>query len=156
MANPPKNIQSFWERYLASLPEGTTPPEAYDYWHFCDNEKDADELVELVLRGIKTGTCAQLQEYEHEGEKISEPGDHSVITNWRGEPLCVIQFTSVRIVPYNEVDAHHARAEGEGDLSLDYWRKVHNDCFNRECARRGWDFSEDTELVLLEFEVVIQ
>lgn len=153
MENPSKNIQSFWERFLASLPAGKVPPAAYDYWHFCDNEKDADELGELVLRGIKTATCAQLQEYEHEGEKITAPGDYSIITNWRGEPLCVIQVTSVRIVPYCEVDAHHAGAEGEGDRSLDYWRKVHYDCFSRECDRQGWNFSEDTPLVLLEFKV---
>jgi uncharacterized protein YhfF len=47
------------------------------------------------------------------------------------------------------VTAEFARKEGEGDLSLAYWRKEHKAFFERE----GF-YSDRMELVAEEFEVV--
>ena len=33
--------------------------------------------------------------------------------------------TRIYSVPFREVSENHAFMEGEGDKSLDYWRKVH-------------------------------
>jgi len=51
-------VGAFWQAFLASLPEGSEPsPGSYEAWSFCDNEKDANELGDLVIAGIKTATC---------------------------------------------------------------------------------------------------
>jgi uncharacterized protein YhfF len=39
--------------------------------------------------------------------------------------LCIVETTEVTLRMYNEVDAEFAREEGEGDLSLEYWREAH-------------------------------
>ena len=50
-----------------------------------------------------------------------------------------------------------ARAEGEGDKSLSYWKQAHTEVFRREC-REDFDmeFSEDMDCVCEYFEVVYQ
>jgi uncharacterized protein YhfF len=48
-----------------------------------------------------------------------------------------IETTAVDIVAFDAVSAEFAAIEGEGDASLDYWRRVHWDYFGRECARIG-------------------
>ncbi len=148
-------INKFWQTYLNTLPENEKPTaDKYEVWHFCDNEKSANQLIQLVLQGIKTATCGLVWSYEAEGEKLPDAGDISIITNWEGEPLCIIETTQADIKAFNEVDARHAYEEGEGDCSLDYWRKVHWEVFSRECAALGKEPCEDMLLLCERFRVL--
>ena len=61
----------------------------------------------------------------------------TVVTDWRGHALCLIETTFVEIVPYMEVTAAFAATEGDGDGSLAYWREVHWAYFGRQCRRIG-------------------
>lgn len=150
-----KSILKYWRAFLDSLPEEKRNLyKDYSVWHFCDNQKGANDLVDLVLRGIKTATCSLLWSYETEGELPPNPGEISVVTNWVGEPLCIIVTREVKVVPFIEVEEEHAFNEGEGDRSLAYWRKVHWDVFSRECAKIGKKAQEDMPLVCEQFELV--
>lgn len=123
-------------------------------WHFCDNEKDANELAELVYRGEKTATCSSHWLYEVEGEPLPQVGDYSVIENWKGNAVCIIKTTAINIVPFGEVTAEHAAKEGEGDKSLAYWREVHKTVYTEECKVYDREFSEKMLVVCEEFEVM--
>jgi uncharacterized protein YhfF len=148
-------VEAFWRAYLESLPAGAERPAAPDdVGYFADNQKDADELGELVRAGIKTATCSSLWWYEAAGEAPPKVGDLVVITNWAGDPLCVIETTEVQIRPFDEVDAQFAYDEGEGDRSLDYWRRVHTEFFTRELAEIGRELSESMPLVCERFRKV--
>lgn len=122
-------------------------PEKYENverWAFGDTEQQADELVKLVLDGIKTATCSNL-----DGEGIPQPGDVFVVVDGKNEPICAIELTTVDMSTYEQVDAAHAQAEGEGDRSLDYWRKEHKRFFEEYEL-----FSPDMTLVLMHFKVI--
>ena len=58
----------------------------------------------------------------------------------------------MREVPFGEVDAEHAAAEGEGDLSLDHWRDVHRRFFERSAG--GEPVTDDMPVLLEEFSVL--
>ncbi len=47
-----------------------------------------------------------------------------------------------------------AYKEGEGDRSLEYWRKVHIDFLTRELAEINKAFTKKTQVVCEEFELV--
>ena len=113
------------------------PGSTYETWYFGDSPELADELAELVMSGKKTATASLFWEYEAEGEKLPQVGGYSVITDYEGEPRGVIQTTEVRILPYDEVEADYAADEGEGDLSLEFWRQAHWRFFGRACAKIG-------------------
>ncbi len=150
-----KQIAEFWQDYLDSLPaERSGSPASYETWFFCDNEESANELGGLVLEGIKTATCSLAWAYEAEGERIPEAGDLSVITNWDGDPLCVIETTEVEIKPFNQVDEQFAYDEGEGDRSLAFWRNAHLSFFSRECDTIGREVDETMPVVCERFRVV--
>jgi uncharacterized protein YhfF len=110
----------------------------------------ADELGELIASGTKTATCSALWEYEAEGEPLPEPGAKCVVLDGRGEPLCVIETIGVEVRPYNEVDAHFAHDEGEGD----HWRDAHWRFFTRSLAEIGKEPTPDVPLVCERFRVV--
>lgn len=115
-------------------PAANVPPPA---WAFGDSPELADELLALVLAGTKTATASALWEYEAEGEPLPQEGDLSIILDGRGHPRALVRTTAVRVVPFAEVDAEHARLEGEGDRSLESWRASHRAVLGRRLAVRG-------------------
>ncbi len=116
--NYPARIQAFWAEFLAETDREQDVP-IYDVFHFDDNESDANELAELVLRGEKVATASLLWEYGTSDKRRPQTGDLSVVTDWQGSPLCVIATSGVEVRAFEDVDADFAAAEGEGDLSLE-------------------------------------
>jgi uncharacterized protein YhfF len=108
------------------------------------------------MSGKKTATASLFWEYEAEGEALPQVGGYSVITGFDGEPRGVILTTEVRILPYDEVEADFAADEGEGDLSLDFWRKAHWQFFSRACAKIGRQLDAKMPVVCERFRLVYQ
>jgi uncharacterized protein YhfF len=149
-------LDEFWQSYLASLPEDDParrrpmPPA----WGFGDGPEMADELGELVCRGIKQATCSSLWEMQHDGEAVPQPGDLSIILDGRGDPICIIETTEVEVKPFDAVDADFAFDEGEGDRSLTTWRAVHRRFFSRTLKAIGRAPEETMPVVCERFRVV--
>jgi uncharacterized protein YhfF len=111
---------------------------------FGDGPKLADELLDLVIRGLKTATCSTEDE-----PNISAPGEQWIVPDGRGQPRCVIETIEVTYRRFPEVDAAFAFEEGEGDRSLDYWRQAHRTYFGRQGK-----FREDMMLMCERFRLV--
>ena len=123
----------------------------YDAWSFGD---DADTLARLVRDGIKTATCSAYCFYEMEEETLPEAGAYSIILDSDDQAVCITRTTKVYVAPFSQVTADHAFKEGEGDRSLEYWRKVHIKFFTEDLKEAGFPFDEEMKLVCEEFEVV--
>lgn len=143
------NADALWAAYAADHPE--VARNAYEAWSYGDAP---DELLALTLSGRKRATASALPLYAIDGEAVPKAGDYSVLLDSRGQAACVLRTTSVRIVPFIEVSAAFAALEGEGDLSLTYWRSVHEAFFRRAMAGAGLVFTQDMPVVCEEFEVV--
>ncbi|MFP5431956.1 MAG: ASCH domain-containing protein, partial [Alphaproteobacteria bacterium] len=112
-----------WDRYRASNPKARA--ETPISFHFCDNQEDADLCAALVVRGQKRATAPSVAELELAGDPVPRVGDYSIVTDWAGHAVAVIQTVSVEIRRFGEIDEEFARAEGEGDLTLEWWRTAH-------------------------------
>ncbi|MBQ6567443.1 MAG: ASCH domain-containing protein [Treponema sp.] len=124
---------------------------SYYAWSF---GVEADELAKLVICGKKTATASAYRLYEIDGEPLPQVGDYSVILDSRDEAVCIIRDTKTSVVRFCDVSAEHAAKEGEGDLSLEFWRQVHRDFFEPQFKDEGLEFSEDMEVYCEEFELV--
>ena len=122
----------------------------YEAWAFGGAP---DKLARLVVSGIKTATCSSLELMRYEGEPMPKIGDYSVILNSRGDAVCIIMTTRVYVETFERVTEEHAFKEGEGDRSLDYWRRIHKEFFTEELDVLGLPFNEGSELVCEEFMV---
>jgi uncharacterized protein YhfF len=129
-------VKAYWEAFQKEN-DLVTLDTPYEVWYFGDSQKLADELADLVISGKKTATASLYWEYEAEGEALPQVGGYSLITDYEGAPRAVIQTAEVRILPFDEVEADFAADEGEGDLSLDFWRQAHWRFFGRTCAKLG-------------------
>lgn len=151
----PAHLRAFWHRFTQAV-DGVDEQRFCEAFHFGDSEALADELADLMMRGIKRATTSAVWSFEAEGKALPRPGDLSIVTTGSGAPLCVIETRSVEIVPFSDVTAAFAAAEGEGDGSLAFWQAGHRDYFMRECAAAGREFCERMPVVCEHFEVVFR
>lgn len=151
-----ESVTRMWSALAGARPDLAAEGSAYSAWHFCDNESDANELVDLVLAGTKRATAGLLWSYEAEREPLPVVGDLSIVTDWEGRARCVIRTTSVEVVPFEAVTPEFAAIEGEGDGSLDYWREAHAAAFTRELVGAGQTFEPSMPVVCERFEVVLR
>lgn len=124
--------------------------------HFCDNEKDANTCADLVCKDVKRATSQSLLALQLRKEELPKIGDFAVVTDWSGKAKCVIRTTSVKLVPYFAVHSEHARLEGEGDKSIEHWRKIHWDYYTRELSEFNRTPLESMIIVFERFEKIFQ
>ena len=152
-------LQRFWELtqryahvgefdvYIGKSWSQAVPPPT---WSFGDSPELADELLELVLDGKKTATTGLYQEYLDADEPLPKPGELSIILDGSGVPRALVREREVKVVPFGEVTAEMAAMEGEGDRSLESWRRVHQEVWQQ----RGHPLDDSTEVVWERFKVL--
>jgi uncharacterized protein YhfF len=125
-------------------------------WYFGGKGSDyCDKLLALVVKGRKTATCMWEEAARAESVTIPKVGDLSYIMNSSGKPVVVIETIEIELKAFLEVDDQFARDEGEGDLSYEHWKKVHEECFHEEGKKIGliWD-SELAKVYCERFKVI--
>ncbi|MFG2115711.1 ASCH domain-containing protein [Streptomyces sp. NPDC048718] len=108
-----------------------------------------DRLNSLVLTGAKTATTCLLDEYADESEVLEHVGERQALLDNAGRRIATLVYTRVEVMPFGEVTWEHARAEGEGDASLDAWRDVHR----RFWEQAGTPVDDRTPVVCLAFRM---
>lgn len=147
----PLTIEEFWQQCRTALP--ALPAETPEAWAFGATPEHADGLLALVLAGTKTATASSIWDYEHTGEALPEVGLLNIILDGQGNPRALLETVSLEVVPFNEVTAEHAFAEGEGDQSLAHWREVH-ERFWREHSENPRGFEPDMPVLCEQLRVL--
>lgn len=143
-----EQARAFWNAFCQQNSK-IDPDALFQVWFFGNTREMARDLGELVVSGIKTATASSVAMEAIEPENIATIDGYSIVTDFDGVPLCVIQTTEIRTLAFNEVDPEFAFDEGEGDRTLKYWRAVHWKYFTREAADNGILF-DDLSLIRCE------
>ncbi len=112
---------------------------------FGDSPEMSDQLLALVMEGKKRATCWSAAE----GEKGTVVGSCWVALDGKGRPRAVLETIELAQKQFDQVNADFAADEGEGDLSLAYWRDAHRDFFSRNGG-----FTPDMLLWCERFEMI--
>ncbi len=145
-------VREYWKNFLAQT--GRSPDLRYCFCGYMGPTRQiADELLSLILSGKKTATTSCLPSYRAAGEPIPKAGSLSVITDWEGNPGCVIENTNVTVLPFCEMTFDVCKREGEdGDLAS--WQATHFAIFAQEGEELGYTFTQDTPIVFEDFKVI--
>jgi uncharacterized protein YhfF len=146
-------VENFWKEFCETNSE-INPETPYQVWFFGNSSEMARELTELVLSGKKCATASLVAVNELTPEIAPVDAGFSVVTDFEGNPRCVIQTTEIRRLPFMEVDAEFASDEGEGDQSLEYWRDVHWRYFTNEAAQLDLEFNEKSLVCCERFKLL--
>ena len=69
----------------------------FEAWYF---EDEADELTDLVVKGIKTATYSAFEYFKASGHAIPKEGDHIVILDSKEDAVCIIRLNRVHVAPF--------------------------------------------------------
>ena len=144
-------IKSFWRTAKA---EKKLQGEYVSVFGFGDNKALKDELIQLVLQGDKRATASLVKEIELTEEPEPKEGEYNILLDGDDRPRAVMKTTSVERVRFKDVSPSFAWAEGEGDRSLESWRKEHIKYWKRVGEKLGFTFNEDMEIILERFELL--
>ena len=143
---------SYWQKFLQKR--------GYNSDKCCAGEMSfeaegffGDELLSLVLAGKKTAFFSSYASYIIDNEELPVSGERYVVLDRSGSPRCIIELTSVRIVPFCEVTREMVIAEGE-DESLEAWREKDKGSLEAEGEIAGFSCANDIKLVFHEFRIV--
>ena len=104
--------------------------------------------------GKKTATASADPRDGKANGSLPGRGGYGVCLDGKGNGVCIIRTDKVSIVPFSDVGEDHAYKEGEGDRSLEYWRRVHKEFFTECMEEAGLMFTPDIAVVLEEFSGV--
>ena len=115
-----------------------------------------DALVGAILDGRKTSTTSLVVQYELDDEPLPVVGEHGVVVDSSGRPVCITEVTEVRVMPLGAVDAAHVVDEGEGYQTVSDWRAGHEEFWHSPDFRAAmrdpaFTISDSTEAVLVRF-----
>lgn len=147
------SVEGLWNEFLSKNPNNKTK-EILGSFYFCDNKKDANECAELVVKGIKQATATSLWWFEKNNEPLPKIGDQYIVTDWNGNAKAVIETTKIELTQYNKITAGFAETEGEGDKSLEYWKRVHQAYYTREMKPYNETFDENMIIVCEYFKTL--
>lgn len=145
-------IDQFFNRYL--IKENLDPATKYvDSYHFEMKESISNELLNMVISGQKKATSASYEIYKLGIQVLPKVGDLNIITDFHGNPRCVVKNTGVTILPFKDLTYEIVKREGEDD-SLESWKESHYRFFSSESKELGYVFNDDMLVVFEDFEVV--
>ena len=118
-----------------------------------------DRLVGAVLRGDKTATSLLLVEWHVENAPLPKPGERQTVIDSAGEPVAVIETSSVEVTRLSEVDLGTALAEGEDFTTVAEWRREHERYWTQEVLpalppESARPLTDETEIVIQWFRLM--
>jgi len=151
MAERSDEVLGFWARVRS---ETGIEGELLGAWAFGDSPGLADELLALILGGEKRAATCLVVEMELRGEPEPRVGTYTIVLDGEGRPRAVLRTVGIRRTTFDDVDEGHAYWEGEGDRTLESYRREHTKYFGRVGKALGFEFTEDMAVVLERFELV--
>ena len=126
-------------RYFLPMSIGSTP-------------ETADEGVVLISHGTKTLTSSPFWNYPD--GKIPFVGALSVLLDASRRARGIVRTTRVEIMPFGAITEEMARAYGEGERTVEWWRRVMGASNRASAARHNAILTDDTPHIWEWFTVV--
>lgn len=122
-----KNEKEYWQKYQSTNKD--IPKDAFIEASMAGNEKIAEQLLDLYLKGKKTAGSSLVKDFLMAQDPLPKAGNYWIILNAQKKPKCIVKTISVEIHLFENIPERIAIAEGEGDLSLSYWKQEHQKFF---------------------------
>ncbi len=112
--------------------------------------------MKLYLDGKKTAGSGLVKDYEMAGDDLPKVDNHWIILDANEKPRCIVKTTRVEFHRFDQVPLEVALAEGEGDLSLEYWKKSHREFFTPYLEGLGLSDLESAQIVTEFYDLVFR
>lgn len=145
-----QNEQEYWEEYLYSINENDRPKNPTITAGYAGNPEITDDLLNLYLSGKKCAGSSILEDFLTSNDPIPKVGDYWIYLDSKSDPRCILRTEKVVTHKFKEVPIEISIAEGEGDLTLEYWKRVHASLYTPYLKKWGI-IDLDSATIITEF-----
>ena len=145
-------LDEYWQKFLKSTNRDEEEKCSGDLF-FEAKGFVSDQLTALVLSGKKTAFFTSFATYAIDQEPLPVSGELYIVVDRANNPVCVIEITSVTVLPFNEITWDMAALEGE-DENLAQWKERKTEYLQEEGDILGFEFKPDLKLVFQTFQVI--
>jgi len=110
-----------------------------------DTPASRDAGADLILAGVKTATSSPFWDFP-DGH-IPFVGALSVLLDGQRRARAICETVRIEIRAFDDIDADFTEAYGEGERTLDWWRREIGDWYRAAAARHGQPFDGRTEII---------
>jgi uncharacterized protein YhfF len=146
--------RAFWNDYLARLSAGDRPRKPFVEAAFAGGREGTDALIRLYREGKKTAGSGLVKDYKTAGDPLPKVGNYWIILDSRERPQFIVKTLRTEINMFGKIPKSVARAEGEGDLSISYWKEAHRAFFSPFLSKWGIADIDEAEVITEHFEIV--
>ena len=143
----------YWNAYLKTDPPGR-PLVPRITASYAGNRRTTDSLLQLYLSGKKIAGSSLVQDFISSGESLPQVGDFWILLDSNSMPRCILKTERSEMHKFKDVTVEIAVAEGEGDLSIDFWKKTHKKFYDPFLKTWGVTDIEDAAVVTEFFKLV--
>lgn len=146
--------ETFWQNYCKSLPHLERPQKAQVSAAPAGNFAITDELIALYLAGEKSAGSSLVEDFKSCADPLPQVGNYWIVLNRQKEPQLLLKTIKIEIHKFAELPAYIALAEGEGDKSVEYWKKVHREFYTPYLQKWGIKNLDEAQVITEFFEIV--
>lgn len=141
----------FWQAFLE---ETGTPENSYcnRCTYFGESEEASVDVMEQLLRGEKTAISHCVPHYIVTREPMPKVGDYTMVTDFYGNPGCILKCVDVVIDPIGAIPEEVAEKEGQG--SLEAWREGKRQQFQALSAQSRFHYNDELPVLMELVELV--
>ncbi len=143
--------QDFWEAFLE---ETGAPENSYcsRYTYFGENQEESVSVLEQLLGGEKTGISHCIPYYIVTRSPMPKAGDYTMVTDFYGNPCCILETAGVVIEPLPELPAEVAAMECQG--AYEVWLARKHREFEALSKQGGFHYSKELPILMEQVRVV--
>lgn len=146
--------ERYWQGFLSTQTNPQFLHNTLVYAGCAGNPQVTDELLALYFNGKKSAGSSVLEDFLAAGDPLPRVGNHWIYLDSAGQPRCILRTERIVMNKFKDVPVEIAIAEGEGDLSLPYWRRVHSEIYSPYLTEWGVpDLQEAT--IITEFFTIV-
>lgn len=144
----------FFAEYLARLPARRRPRRPFVEASYPGRRAVADKLIRLYLAGKKCAGSSLVRDFESAGDPLPRRGNYWIALDGRGRPRLLLRTLRVEINRFGAIPRRVVAAEGEGDLSTGYWKRVHRAAWAPHLTKWGIEDLERAEVITEHFALL--
>lgn len=136
----------FWAAFL----EQTGTPETTlltNYTYFGADEAASVRALEELLSGERRAIGHCVPAYLTRKKRMPRAGDYTMVTDFYGNPCCILRTAEVVIAPMPEIPGDLRRAE-RPDLSPDAWMEEKRREYGALARRLGFHYHDEIPILL--------
>lgn len=142
----------FWQVFLEET--GTEPTNLVSrYTYFGTDEEESVTALEQLLSGEKTALSHCVPDYLTTKRPMPRIGDYTMVTDFYGNPCCIVRAVDVTIAPLPEIPEALIQAECPG-MDRETWLLKKQEEYEALAKRGGFHFHAENPVLMEQVQVV--